>query len=342
MLFHRASLRNIALSSIILVAIAGFVCAENSDVSLVVSAEVSKSYFVGYRVGLVATIHSVTVSGRLENASSDSGNQSQDISIYYKNASSRYPLHNISDWEFVSNASTNSAGYFTYIWIPPVITFINPEEHEVVYQIKAVWEHSGLEALDIADISISHLEYESPPLMFYFTEPIVYTAALLSGAVLLSIFIFNLFSGTNKTTEKSTFDKKVPLYLVLFLSLSLALSYALFTFPQILPFLYLVNALIPIILLVSIPRFFHYLRKGNKLKTVISFVVVAWSAFLVLLFLSTLTPSWRLIFAFFSHSRASTSIHALLMVYTSVSASVIIALFLLLFFLKEERTDPAI
>lgn len=111
MLSHRASLRNIALSSIILVSITGFVCAENSDVSLVVSAEASKSYFAGYHVGLVATMHSVTISGTLENASSDSGIHSQDISIYYKNASSRYPLHNISDWEFVSNASTNNRNH---------------------------------------------------------------------------------------------------------------------------------------------------------------------------------------------------------------------------------------
>lgn len=344
MLSCRASLRNIVLSSVMLVLIAGFVYAENPDVSLMVSVEASKSYGVGYHVGLVATIHNVTVSGRLENTSNGSGIQSQDISIYYKNASSRWPLSNISDWEFVSNASTNAEGYFIYVWIPPVTIFLNPEEHEVVYQIKVVWEHFGLEALDFADVYISYLEYERPSLMFYFSTPLMYTGLLLLGAVLFSIYIFKSYGGTDKITEKSRFDKKALVYLVLFLSfLLITFSAWLIPLPQLsftLPLLYVYLFLIPIILLVSIPRFFRYLRRGNKLKTVVSFVVIAWSAFLTLLFVLMFSGSWQLLSSFFPHPDFYVPIH--IFVYCGFSACFILALFLLLVFLKEERTVPSV
>lgn len=322
----------------------GVASADNTDVSLSVSVETSKSYSIVYRLGLGATIHNVTISGRLVNRTSNLGIPSQNISVYYKTVS-RYvyqppqPLYD-SDWLFVNNTLTDAEGYYSYVWIPPITFFESPREHEVLYQVKVVWENDDFTAMNFRDVYISSLEYEPPPKepeILYFLQPFLITGLFLSGATAFSIVIFNKFGGTEGVEETTRFDKKTLVYFILFLGLSSTIWWLQPSFLVFFPYLMYVAA--PIILLLSVPRFFRYLRRGNKLKTVLSFIVIVWSAFLVLILLTFYggVKPWVLSL-FFPQTTGYVGYSGAFTVYLYfiLSVSAVFALFLLLIFLEEE------
>jgi len=340
MVFHRATLNNVVLSWIVFVLIISITDAEITDVSLSLSVKTSKSYDAWYRVGRVATIHNVTVSGRLVNTTSELGIVHQDISIYYKNVSERFSVQDMN-WVLINITSTDTAGYYSYVWVPSVRLFFHPEEHEVLYQVKVVWEYGDFTVVDSGDVYISSLEYERPPYDIYLLQPFLVTGLFLSGAAVFSIVIFKKFGGTERIREKTRFDRKTFLYFVLSWSLCLAflgLS-SLFVggipvqwhdFLSFLP--YVANPFI--ILLLSILLFLRYLRRGNKLKTVLSSMVITWAALLILILLVSRYSSTGVSSLFFPPERFV----GMYAIYAFASEGAIVVLFFLLLFVKKEKT----
>ncbi len=269
------ALNNIVLSWVILNLIVCIANADNTDVSLSLSIEASKSYGIGRPVGLVARINSVTVTGRLVNTTTELGIPHQSVSIYYKNVTERahklttLQTYNPPKWFLVEGVLTDAEGYYSYVWVPPQIPFDVPEEYEVLFQIRVVWTYNNIETVDFRDVFISSLEYEPPPQelsYIYSIQPFLITGLLLGGATAASLVIFKL-RPADRTKEETRFNKKswvnYLLLLVLLLSLPFLTSilwWMPLTTHLYLFFLFFPYILTPVVLLVCLVRFFHYLR----------------------------------------------------------------------------------
>jgi len=324
----------------------GLTSADTVDVSLSLSVEMSKSYYDYYRVGLLATIHNVTVSGRLLNTSSGLGIAYQNILVCYKNVSDRTLVQN-GNWTLINNTSTDVDGYYSYVWIPPARSFLHPEQHEVIYQVEVVWKYGDFSAQESRDVYISNLEYQPPyqgPLIIYILQPFLITGLFLSGATGLTIVVFNRFGGAERKEGKIRLDRKNLLYFLLYVGLLFALwlpsllvqwiPVQWHAFVSFLPF-----AAIPIVsLLLSIPLFFRYLRRGAKLKTTLCSIVITWATILVLIFASAIFPLISVYSLFFPPANVfGTALGPVILVtYLIPSEGAILTLFLLLIFLKEK------
>ena len=323
-------------------------CFGNVHISL--SVDIHKGYQLIIRHGLIAYINNVTITGRLFNTTGNRGIPFQNVSIFYKEVSERIFYDSNFTWIFVSNVTTDDNGYFSYVWIPHNTGFRVLDEYEVIYQVQAVWVSENHTVTETRDVYVSSREYSPPPgpSPLELLRPYLVTGLILSAVVMLSLFIFKKFGKVIEigANTKSGFKKAVYIVLVLAfildvillffpwlatVALTTAIMFGLISFPLTIGF-------IVIVFFFSIFRFPDYLNGGNRLKTVISSMIIAWCGLIIfLLLLFFYYPLKPLLNLFFPSSQMSLYAPiAEFIIYLYISSSVILMLFLLLIVLSSK------